>query len=533
MNSGKTWGIYDCDLIDVGELYPRPDSSALPKALAIHFERPPREAEGLPKGFSTKVLLDYDFSDDEQVLEFTRQYGLVTCPYAGAIDRTSMAIEETFGYRRLLNSIVREREASKAAEDAEDAHSAGLWARLHGLLRDWHRRGDDRDTAAADPSEDFKGCDYMWDAKRVFYSGLTSSKESDYLRSNMRGFVRYLESDDKLVGTERLRAFAWNEEARRHEESGEWVLPLCLISLEEVRAVLYLLQVSSVVLQGFSYIDHTLSERQAAGRVRRKYASQFLLPSTEGVDDEVVRKNIYGANRAAATYQGVRRTERLFQLFIMGRPNIVKALRSVRGDCLGVFREGDRERLAPGVISDALDESERQRVDRILDEAKESSKDDPETLRLLDLRPIWGAWEDPRQNLEGDLAIFLEACLTNGWVPRNHRLIEDESLMVGDLGDGGPCFEDRANRMTLQKAIAEQIRHQLDVANQSLSPNQRANASKEPAWHVCSECGRLFMFRSTTDRLVMEGEGKPDRDRIPSAETCSNMCRQRKSRAGR
>ena len=115
MNSGKTWEIYDCDLVDVGELYPCPDSSALPKALAIHFERPPREAEGLPKGFSTKVLLDYDFSDDEQVLEFTRQYGLVTCPYAGAIDRTSMAIEEPFGYRRLLNSVVREREASKAA----------------------------------------------------------------------------------------------------------------------------------------------------------------------------------------------------------------------------------------------------------------------------------------------------------------------------------------------------------------------------------------------------------------------------------
>lgn len=530
MNSGKTWEIYDCDLVDVGELYPCPDSSALPKALAIHFERPPREAEGLPKGFSTKVLLDYDFSDDEQVLEFTRQYGLVTCPYAGAIDRTSMAIEEPFGYRRLLNSIVREREASKAAEDA---HSAGIWVRLHGLLRDWHRRGDDRNTAAADPSEDFKGCDFMWDAKRVFYSGLTSSKESDYLRSNMRGFVRYLESDDKLVGTERLRAFAWNEVAKRHEETGEWVLPLCLISLEEVRAVLYLLQVSSVVLQGFSYIDCTHSERTVTGDAHRKYKQRFLMPSIKGVNKDVEELNERGAGRVAGMYLDIRRTERLFQLFIMGRPNIVKALRSVRGDCLGVFREGDREQLAPGVISDALDESERRRVDRILDKAKESGKDDPEMLRLLELRPIWGAWQGPRQNLEGDLAIFLEACLTNGWVPRNHRLIEDESLMVGDLGDGGPCFEDRANRMTLQKAIAEQILHQLDLAKASLIQSGKKNLKKELVWHVCSECGRLFMFRSTTDRLVMKGEGKPDRDRIPSAETCSEMCRQRKSRAGK
>jgi hypothetical protein len=287
------------------------------------------------------------------------------------------------------------------------------------------------------------------------------------------------------------------------------------------------------VLQGFSYIDRTLSERQAAGKAHRKYASQFLLSSTNGVDDELVQKNIYGANRVAATYQDVRRTERLFQLFIMGRPNIVKALRSVRGDCLGVFREGDRERLAPGVISDALDESERRRVDRILDEAKESSRDDPETLRLLDLRPIWGAWEGPWQNLEGDLAIFLEACLTNGWAPRNHRLIEDESLMVGDLGDGGPCFEDRANRMTLQKAIAEQILHQLDLAKASLIQSGKKNLKKELVWHVCSECGRLFMFRSTTDRLVMKGEGVQSRDRHPSAETCSEMCRQRKSRAGK
>lgn len=528
MNSGKTWEIYDCDLVDVGELYP--GASMLPKAIAVHFERPPREAEGLPKGFSTKVLLDYDFSDDKQVLEFTRQYGLVTCPYAGAIDRTFMAIEDPFGYRRLLNSIVHARENS---EDTDNAHCASFWVRLGGAFHVRRQRGGEFDEMGADPSEGFKGCDFMWDAKDVYYAGLTSSKESDCLRSNMRGFVRYLEGDDKLVGTERLRAFVWNVEARRHEETGVWALPLCLISLEEVRAVLYLLQVSSVVLQGFSYIDCTHSERTVTGDVRRKYKQQFLMPSIKGVNKDVEELNKRGASRVAGMYLDIRRTERLFQLFIMGRPNIVKALRSVKGDCLVDCREDDREQAAPGVISDALKDPERRLVDRILDEAKESYKDDPETLRLLDLRPMWGAWEGPRQNLEGDLAIFLEACLTNGWSPRDHYLIEDESLRVADLGEGGPFFQNRANRMTLQKAIAEQILHQLDFAKASLIQSGKTNLKNEPVWHICSECGGLFMFRSTTNRLVLKGEGKPNRDRIPTSDTCSETCRLRKSRAGR
>lgn len=525
MSLDKTWNIYDCDIVDFAEQYP--EAAELPKAILVHSERPCREAEALPKGFVTKVLLDYDFSDDGQVLEFTRRYGLVSCPYAGATDRTFMAIEDPFGYLRLLDGVVRERKDG----DGDDAR-AGLWARLCGLFRVPGARDNDSEAGYSDPLEGFKGCEYKWDAKRVFYSGLTASSESEYLRTNMRGFLRHLEGDDKLIGTERLRAFAWNEAAMRHERTGEWVLPPCCVSLEEVRAVLYLLQMSSVVLQGFSYIDHTPSERQAAGILRRQIASQFLLPSFEGVDGETAWKNRYGANRVAGTYQNARRVERLFQLFIMGRPNIVKAFCSLRGDCLMEYEEGDRERMAPGLVSNALNEPERQRAYRILEEAKKANGDDPETLRLLDRRPVWGAWDGP-QNLEGDLAIFLEACLTNCWTPENHHLIEDEPLLVGDLGDGGPYFENRANRMTLQRAIAEQIRYQLGVAIKRLSPRQRANASDDPAWQVCTECGALFMFRSTTDRLVMKGEGVPSRDRHPSAETCSDRCRQRKRRAGR
>lgn len=100
LNSGKTWRIYDCDIVDMAKLYP--EAAGLPKAIAIHGEGPYREAEGLPKGFVTKVLLDYDFSDDGQVLAFVREYGPVVCPYGGTMFRTAMAIGDPRYYPDML-----------------------------------------------------------------------------------------------------------------------------------------------------------------------------------------------------------------------------------------------------------------------------------------------------------------------------------------------------------------------------------------------------------------------------------------------
>lgn len=484
MCNQKTWTVYDCDLVDMAETHP--EAEGLPRAIAIHSERPLGEAEALPKGFVTKVLLDYDFSDDEQVLEFTRRYGLVTCPYDCAIGRTFMALEEPFGYRRLLDGIVRWRNGE------EDLSRAGI---LDLLLRGWsivqHGAEWGNDATGPGPADDFTGCDFWWDAKRLYYSGLNASDESWYLHENARGFVRKFGDDDKLVGTERLRAFSWNMAASQHSGDGEWVPPMCCVSIEEVRTVLYLLQAASVVLQGYSYVDATWRRPSDAG---------------SGADDE----------EADAT----RRTERVFQLFIMGRPNVVKALCSLDATCLEDRTEGDD-------LHGVLDEAERQRVARVLGMAELANANDPRVLRLLGLRPAWRVWGRLRE----DLAVFTEACLTNGWNPEDHHLIEDEPLMIGDLRDGGPHFENRANRMTLQKAIAEQILSHLDTAIEWQKPDRRANASKDPAWHVCTECGALFMYRSTTDRLVMKGEGVPSRDRHSSAETCSNRCRQRKSRA--
>lgn len=283
MEEERYWVVYDCSIVDLGEGgagYPK-----LPRAIRIDRDKELKKAVALPRGFVTKVLLDYDFSDDEQVLSFLREYGPVMCPYAGAIDRTFAAIEDPLSYRRLLHSVVSERQAEDERRDG------GAFARLFSIVRDMRDRMGSRDRWPLDPSENFSGCDYAWDAKRLFYSGMTASAESDYLRAGCRGFVRYLEDDDKLVGTERLRALAWNEAAGRHHDAGFWEAPPCLISLEETRAVLYLLQMASVVLQGFSYIDDTASERHITGLQRHRYVSALKPGSLEGVRKGRLRKS--------------------------------------------------------------------------------------------------------------------------------------------------------------------------------------------------------------------------------------------------
>lgn len=440
MNSGKTWRIYDCDFVDMAKLYP--EAAGLPKAIAIHGEGPYREAEGLPKGFVTKVLLDYDFSDDGQVLAFVREYGPVVCPYGGTMFRTAMAIGDPRYYPDML------RRAS--------------------FMRGGKREGTD-------------AC--IEDADYVCRSGFLAMPESEYLLSEGRGFARYLLEDDRLVATERLRAIAWEGAAGATRAEEGRPSPPCYVSVEETRGVLYLLQAASVVLQGYSYLD-----------------------ASQGGRGEVAAEDAAAAKR---------RAERLFGMFVMGRANVIRALSSIVPSCLVEQGEGDEGASDDDPLC-ALDEAERQRATRILAAARQDDACDPGALRLLGLRPAWQAWG----RLRSDLAVFVEACLTNGWMA-----YDGQTPLTGDL------MVDVLNGMTLQRAIARQILHQLDVARLRQDPARRANASNEPAWHVCNECGRLFMFRSTTNRLVLKGEGKPNRNRIPTSDTCSEMCRLRKSRA--
>lgn len=73
MEEERYWVVYDCSIVDLGEGgagYPK-----LPRAIRIDRDKELKKAVALPRGFVTKVLLDYDFSDDEQVLSFLREYG--------------------------------------------------------------------------------------------------------------------------------------------------------------------------------------------------------------------------------------------------------------------------------------------------------------------------------------------------------------------------------------------------------------------------------------------------------------------------
>lgn len=109
MANQRTWKVYDCDLVDMAETNP--------------------EAEALPKGFATRVLLDYDFSDDEQVLAFARRYGPVACPYGGAIFRTTMTIENPPRYYPQALSqaaFIRGRDGGTGGQEEADLLRRGV-----------------------------------------------------------------------------------------------------------------------------------------------------------------------------------------------------------------------------------------------------------------------------------------------------------------------------------------------------------------------------------------------------------------------
>lgn len=511
----NSWVVYGCELVDVAEV--GIEDVGVEKAIRIHREDVKATAVGLPRGFTTKVLLDYDFSDDGQVVSFVGEYGPVMCPYGGAIERTFAAIEEPVAYRRLLYSI------SHGSDDEKEDDSPGFFARLFGRVR-----GRREVPGLIDESAVFGGCDAMWDGKKVFYMGLQGSPESEYARVERAGFLRYLEADDKLVGTERVRASAMNEAARKHQADGEWAYPDCLIALEEVRSVLYLLQVSAIVMQGLSFIDSSLDERRNAGIQRNRYRSA-LLPKVdveECTEEDRRQASLAedGAARVAGLQKDIRRIERLFGLFIEGRPNIIKAFKAVRDSCL-VSMDRDPELLGrpDGIFS----ESEQGAIERRLEDAYASCGEDDETRALLGLRPLWRAWD----GLINDVALFLNACLTSCWSVGGHRLIETPALRVGEYVDGGAYFAQGTGRMTLQRAIAEQVVSNLDFAYERL--HQPAGPGKaELVWQICECCGLPYIFRSTSRKLVLEGaEGRQTRNKLPSATTCSDACRMRMTRS--
>ena len=508
MENASMWDIYRCEIVDLDTGFPQ--SQDVPKAVRVLRGEPTKEAAELPQGFVTYPLLDYDFSADDEVLRFINEYGIVMCPYAGAIERTFAAIEEPVIYRRLLHRVVEGRRR----EEPEDG---GIFTWLQNHL---NRPAAREELRLLDSSEDFRGCDAQWDSKRLFYEGVNSSAECEYARANGIGFIEYLEDDSRLVGTERIRALAMNEAASSRQETGVWGYPDCLISLEEVRGTLYLLQVASVVLQGFAYLDGNADERRNAGRRRQLYTDPYV--PKDPLSEEWREVADVHARYLGEVRSKTRRTERLFYLFLMGRPNLLRALHSVSSwaicapcDLASLWgicaQDGPDNRLT--VPAGTLSDSECLMAEERLEAAEVRFANDRDTLELLEKRPLQETWE----SLEGNLATFMEACLTNCWGPKGHRLISTESFRVTGLEDGGPYFCDR---MTLQRAIASQV----------------AAYREEPgsSWQLCEECGEPYIFRNTSPKVLTaadvesrEGENRKTRKRLPSAPTCSETHRMR------
>lgn len=223
----------------------------------------------------------------------------------------------------------------------------------------------------------------------------------------------------------------------------------------------------------------------------------------------------------------VRLVGRLFWLFISGRPNLIRAIKGVCPECLQSSRDSDKRPWVPDGI---LSNRERNRVAWFLDGVRERFSDDPETLGLLEMRPVWPVWDD----LRGDLAVFLTACLTNCWSSCGHHLVEDDVLQVGGFEGGGPIFRVGADRMTLQRAIARQILNNLVSADKVLHApvknDKTPKGDEEPIWKICSECGNLYIFRSTSRKLILRGEEKATKRKLPTATTCSDACRMAEKR---
>ena len=492
--SCKSWEIYHCELVDMEDTGRMGGSL---RAVRVCRDREGTQACDLPEGFVTYPLLDCDFSDDETVLRFVNDYGIVMCPYGGAIERTFAAIEDPTFYRRLLYGLSRRR-----TEEVEEGGGLGSWLRR--LFVPGRFDGDDR---YPDPSVRFTGCDAEMDVKDVLYEGMSASNVSEYLRtaSPSPGFIHHFEDDRRLVSTERMRALAMNDAAREHANTGQWHLPDCLVSLEEVRETLYLLQLSAAVLQGYAYMDGVELERKLTGPYGRGLRERYAPDATSSEEDRERGRHL--ANHAVRFESNIRLSERLFSLFFEGRPNLLKALYSV-------CPHTDASARQPHAPESLLSDEERSFVEGIVHRAEASCQGDEEALALLSARPLWDVQGNFGDGLRDSLAVFVEACLTNCWGTFAYELISTEPLRGGRYEDGGPRFRIGTNRMTLQRAIAGQLVSYLRDA--------KAN------WKRCEVCGEPFYLRNKSKKPVAPGKERVRRrNRLPTDPTCSEAHRMR------
>lgn len=476
-----------------------PGGGPLPeKAIAVNPGDVRLSGARLPKGFVTYPLLDKDFSDDEQVVEFVSEYGLVCCPYGQAMSRTKMEMEGAGVTARLLGRV----------RDEEEGAPGGLGLLRRGLV------AVSRLVKGRNPESSFKGFEDQaqayWQPMRIYYDGMNACDISSWAIEERRGFARCYDGDDMLPGTERLRALScWAA------QSGMGNYPICLVSFEEVRMTLYLLQLAAAVLQGCAAIEGTKSYRTRIGSLERserswlKSAPGYASPS----EAECRRSNFEGYEKEAL--DALAREDRAklaFDMFLRGRVNLLKALRAVGGS--DYLDDGYRG-LRPHEVLTCEEK-------RIVASAEARSRrlyaDDSEALALLDMTPNYQGWE----HLEEDLTLFAKACVSCGWemglgdggAEFYSELCRDPSAV-----DIAVCLDASKGHMSLQRAIAIQLFEYVGEAGED--------------WKTCDWCGEPFYMVNRSSRLLDGNKSrKSARARVPESPVCSGAHRKRLEREG-
>jgi len=229
------WFLYDCELLD--NPYDYGGSS---KLLEVRPRGNALEARALPTGFVTSVLSDLDVTDDEAIVAFCRTFGMVACPYARGFERMARRIESPMSDAEFYSA---RKFMSRDETDLRKPESGPMnWVRNRVLTMqnpgadmyirtDW--RGFDPVSAGSD----------QWEHELAM-----DPRDRLVSTSFCLGLFR---DRTTALGTDIANAFLAYKKTGDREN-------MALVSLEEVRTMLALLQLGVVLLGGLQLYNDNL-----------------------------------------------------------------------------------------------------------------------------------------------------------------------------------------------------------------------------------------------------------------------------------
>lgn len=369
--------------------------------------------------------------------------------------------------------------------------------------------------------------DGQWAPKDMLYAALHASPVADYLYINKLGFIARYFDDECLLGSERLRA-----RALLHGADGAGNPGSCLLfAFEEVRLTLYILQVAAVVMQGRSYLEHEQAETIKHGKRVEKARERFTPTDIEEMEADLEKKSPEnkGAYRRLISRTVTGDSEyhdvfRLFGLFFQGRQNLLKAVKAIAS---GAISDMDSNFSDPYGGAPHLNADEEERIGAIERRALAGGAD-PSLLSMRPYVPLWLQMED-------DLTLFLESCITCDWFPLPSELIGTDVLKRGSFADGGKDFSEAKFMWPFQRAIASQLVEYLRYAEKSrqnrATPGSVEQVANKESWQLCEWCGEPFLFKNATPSLIKSSVAKNTRHRLPTSPYCCDAHRMSVSRS--